>query len=276
MTEGQDFALHDKVSPSVLIATGLELEAEQCVICFSSYLNHLSCFRRSLRTEAGRLWEHALDRQKTKLLLRSNALQRKIDAWSRIQLLYCPSVARLRSSLATEITRTINPYDIPLWLPSQIKGQAIVSRHLQQIEWKLRLAQAYEALDTLRHHLQVRAYLYKFKDRFVRGQGANTRARNAISGAQGKIDVAAAEYRAAYDALLVLGSILLEFEWKSKLLPLLPADIRDLSEAASGESEGRRTISWIWRTIPTEAAGPGTEDYLRESEFKNRLRSHEH
>jgi len=208
-----------------------------------------------------------LDRQKTKLQLRSNTLQRKIDAWSKIQLLYCPSVSRLRNDLSTEShsLATIKPYDVPLWLPSQIKGQTIVSNQLQQIEWKLRHAQAYEALDTLHHHLQVRAHLYKFKDRFVRGQGANTRARNAISGAQGRIDAAAAEYRAAYDALLSLGSILLEFGWKAELLPLLPGDIRDLSEAASGESEGRRTMSWIWRTTPAEGAGIDAEGYLRES-----------
>ena len=84
--------------------------------------------------------------------------------------------------------------------------------------------------------------------------------------------MAAAEYRAAYDVLLALGSILLKFEWKSRLLPLLPADIRNLSEAASGESGGRWTISWIWRTTPTEATWSGAEDYLSESECLNRVR----
>jgi hypothetical protein len=95
------------------------------------------------------------------------------------------------------------------------------------------------------HQLQVGAYLFKFKDRFVRGQGANTRARNAISGVQTRIDSAAEEY---CNALQLLASILLEFRWKDELLPLLPEDIRDLSEGKHGESEGRRMIPWIWRT----------------------------
>jgi len=270
ITEGQDFTLDDKVSPLVLIATGMDLEAEQYVrhLDFDFYLIG---YRRCLKAEAKKLWAHAQDRQKTKILLRGNGLQQKIDAWTKFQVLYCPGVERLRAKSINESNLQIElkPYEIPLWLPSQVKGQVPVSRNLQDFEWKLCYAQAHEALRSLRHQLQVRAYLFKFKDRFVRGQGANTRARNAISGVQGRIDTAATEYRTAYEALESLSSILLQVHWRDELLPLMPEDIRDLSEGKEGESEGRRTISWIWRTVRSE--GMGTTEYQLESTYQNLL-----
>ena len=37
------------------------------------------------------------------------------------------------------------------------------------------MRKAYEVLDEFRHHLQVRAHVYKFKRWFTRGQAAYTR-----------------------------------------------------------------------------------------------------
>lgn len=65
-------------------------------------------------------------------------------------------------------------HDVPLWLPSQIRTKIAFDLWLAEIEWQLRVAQAYESLDQLRNNLQVRSYLYHFKDRYVRGQTANT------------------------------------------------------------------------------------------------------
>ena len=48
------------------------------------------------------------------------------------------------------------PFNITLWLPSQLIGASVdFDRRLADIEWKLRVAEAYEALDELRHHLQI-------------------------------------------------------------------------------------------------------------------------
>jgi hypothetical protein len=227
--------------------------------------------RRSLATAAKQVWEHAQDRQYTKVQLRSNALQRKIESWCKFQLLYCPAVATLHAiSPKDNSASSIKPHRISLWLPSQINGRVSVDASLVNIEWKLRRAQAYESLDSLRHYLQVRAHLFKFKDRFVRGQGANTRARNAISGVQAKIDAAAAEYRVAYGALLSLSSQVSELGWKNELLLLKDEDIRDLSEGKAErlggkQSEGRRIISWIWKTVPAEDLE--NDEFLRESMF---------
>jgi len=84
----------------------------------------------------------------------------------------------------------------------------------------------------------------------MRGQGANTRARNSISVLQAKIDATADKYHVAHEALVSLGTVLLHFGWKNKLLPLKEGDVRDISDGLPGESEGKRTMSWIWRKCP--------------------------
>ena len=198
-----------------------------------------------------------------------NALQCKIESWSKYQLLYCPAVATLHApSPIDNSASSIKPHLIPLWLPSQINGRVSIDISLVIIEWKLWHTQAYESLDSLWHYLQFRAYLYKFKDRFIRGQGANTRARNAINGVQAKIDAAAAEYRVAYGALLLLSSQVFDIGWKNELLVLKDEDIRDLSEGKADrlgktQSEGRRTISWIWKAMPAD--GLENDEFWRES-----------
>ena len=106
----------------------------------------------------------------------------------------------------------------------------------------------------------------------VRGQGANTRARNAINGVQAKIDATSEEYSVAYEALLSLSVLLLEYSWKEELHPLMPSDIRDLSEGKEGESEGKRTISWIWRTI-SNSPTTGKSDFLQDRKFSLSLKS---
>ena len=217
------------------------------------------------------MWEHAQDCQRTKIQLRSNALQHKIESWCKFQLLYCPAVATLHApSPKDNSASSIKPHLLPLWLPSQINGRVSVDASLVNIEFKLWHAQAYESLDSLRHYLQVHAYLYKFKDRFIRGQGANTQAHNAINSVQAKIDATAVEYRAAYGVLLLLSSQVFEFWWKNELLLLKDEDIHDLSEGKTEQlgkkqSEGRRTISWIWKTVPADDLK--NDDFMRESMF---------
>jgi hypothetical protein len=52
---------------------------------------------------------------------------------------------------------SIKPHLILLWIPSQINGWASIDASLVIIEWKVRCAQAYESLDSVRHYLQFRA-----------------------------------------------------------------------------------------------------------------------
>src|SRR5271170_4928877 len=79
---------------------------------------------------------------------------------------------------------------------------------LQEYEWQLRYAQASGALDMIRSQLRLQSTLYKHKDRFVRGQKANTRSRSRIDQVDASITAAAELYKVARAALMILGPIL--------------------------------------------------------------------
>ena len=211
------------------------------------------------------LWEHAKDWQHTKYQLSCNTLQRKIDHWFKYQSLYFPEVVKLHQSFFSESQTEVKVQDIPLWLLSQIKGRIRVTLEAQWTEWQLRSAQAYEALDILQFQLQLQAHLRSFKHRFVRGQGANTRVQKSISLVQAKIDIAACDYRTAYEALNSLGVILFEYGWHNKLQLLLNEDIRDLSEGEDKKSDGKQTVSWIWRI--KEIQNLENDGHLNDREF---------
>lgn len=204
-----------------------------------------------------KVWNHTQDHQQTRVQLRSNALQRKIDAWVKIQTLYIPSVATLQKNKDRDaITKDLpehQPHDFPLWLPSQIKFQVKVDSCLADIEWRLRIAQAHETLENVQHNLQMRAHLYCFKQRNVRGQGANTCARNAIAVVQTRIDMSTAEYHVAQCALSSLASQLGKVRWDAILQPLQDADICELMVGKDSHSEGKWKMSWIWKTFNNAA-----------------------
>ncbi|KAG6828010.1 hypothetical protein H0H92_009670 [Tricholoma furcatifolium] len=259
IASGRDVALDVNMTPSVLISVGLDLEAEQ----------------RSIKAESTKLWDHSQDRQKTRLLLRNNALSRKIVAWTERQQLYMPAVVALRRiDTLTAHSKTTPPpvHEYPLWLPSSIHNKVPFDSHLADIEWELRVAQAHEALEDLRRHLQIRSYLFKFKDQNVRGQHANTRARHAIDSIQSKITASAEEYRAAHRAIVSLGTLLQKVGWKQEFHVLEQADIRELSEREEGTSAGRTQASWIWRV--TRGASVGESDAAFQDEWcKSRARA---
>jgi hypothetical protein len=179
-----------------------------------------------------------------------------------VQQLYMPEAAILRekdnistSSRAVETP----PQHLPLYLPSSITCHVPCSTRIRNFEFKLRYAQAHDALNDLRHHLRLRTYLWTFKTRFQRGQRPNTRARNVIERATHRINVAAAKYRASRSALVVLSPLLGKVGWESILRVLDAKDVRAMTDdernmdpkarrKSERQSEGRRTVSWIWTT----------------------------
>ena len=110
----------------------------------------------------------------------------------------------------------------------------------------------------MRQHLRVHAHHYKLKDKYARGVQYNTRANSAISKSQAKVDRAAAKYRTSREAMLSLSDPLVVPEWNDTLPVLKVEDIRGLSEALMGDSEGRRHPSWIW-TMNTGIVADGTD-----------------
>lgn len=210
-----------------------------------------------MRKDVTDLSASSTDLQQTAIIRRRSALQLRIDAWCKFQDLYMPGVALLRSREATVSTRIINAEHLPLYLPSVLvdAGNITVSPELGQIELRLRHAQANDALEQMRRHLRARSRLYNVKDRDVRGQRYNTRARNYISTLQAKVDSDKAQYRLAYRALLALDPAD-TMKWQKVLRTLEDNDVRGMKEQLDGESEGTRRLPWIWRTT----GFCGTED----------------
>ncbi len=63
------------------------------------------------------------------------------------------------------------------------------------------------------------------------------------------IDEAADRYRKLWEHLVTLAAALDGGKdgWDRQLRVLNAADVRPLDESLQGETEGRRTMSWIWR-----------------------------
>ena len=150
-------------------------------------------------------------------------------------------------------------YDIPLFLPSSLSAGDASPSDIRDYEAKLREGQCYDALDDVRRYLRICTYLLKRKDRYARGVAANTRANTAIKRAQAGIDQAFSKYSLAREALVRLrGETTKQNEgadsWRKDLLPLKRADVRGLSQGLDRESEGNRTMSWIWLSRSTVVA----------------------
>ncbi|KAF6758442.1 hypothetical protein DFP72DRAFT_1064583 [Ephemerocybe angulata] len=240
LAAGKDVSLSPDISPSVLISRGIDLEADQ----------------RALRVEMKKTWTHSRDRELTRVQLHSNTLIRRIDAWYQTLQLYIPSTALLRQKATGP--KTIPPYDLSLWLPSQIGKQAPVDKRLTEIEYQLRAAQAQEALTSLRRGLQRRITVHDLKKRWLRGQGPNTKALNLLSTIEAQIATARDEYRRARVALLALGKMLGKAGLDAFYLPLEDGDIRamvgpDIDDIGTAQDPNdrtgatRRVSSWIWR-----------------------------
>ena len=175
-----------------------------------------------------------------------------------------PIVAQLREEhehLVDSVSHEEAPEEIPLFLPSDISSihwETGCSSGLVALETKLRIAQAGDALDRLKHHLCVYSGLVTYKIRQVSGPGqkANTRARNLLNRFKSKIDRSVDRYRAARLALEVL---LPTGEWQTYFKPLQSHHIRGPNGVLASdaefdgdmrpslrEGEGRRELSWLW------------------------------
>jgi hypothetical protein len=132
----------------------------------------------------------------------------------KIQTLYMPYVAQLQEmdNLHSKSEEEA-VHNMKLWLPSAVlKLPMPCNINLTQIEWKLCVAQAHEALHELQQHLQIKHHLTGFKRNWIMGQHAHTRLRGIIDTVQKKINAAVTKYNIAWSALEVLAKALLEVD----------------------------------------------------------------
>ncbi|EMD36395.1 hypothetical protein CERSUDRAFT_18702, partial [Gelatoporia subvermispora B] len=214
---GYPLTWHTNMSPSTFVTIGIELEEQ-----------HARKARKVRKSQ-------------------SNGTGRRLDAWCEVQKSYVAGIDSLRSQQLSATRGTVHAENYSLFLPSAICDQIPCSKVLLDREWRLREGQAHEALDDLRQHLRLRTYLYKFKGQFVTGQRPTTRARSTIDNVQQRIDADAARYRAAHAAMTVLSRHLERNQWQATLRHLEDGDVRAISDGEIFESEGHRTMSWIWK-----------------------------
>ncbi|KAG1832385.1 hypothetical protein EV424DRAFT_1469546 [Suillus variegatus] len=214
LARGIDLSLHPDISPSVLIASGLDLEEEE------------------------------------------NVLHRKIEMWRSAQVLYIPAVQILTTTVVSDPHQLFeNAEDIHLWLPSSLKGKPCDPR-LQAYEWDLRYAQAHDVLEELRQCL---------RREWVRGQGSNTHAQNAL----------ARRYRVAWEALKTLVPLLKKVGWRGWLQDLKDEDVKPLVDPFSRETKGcRHRLTWIWMMTGVDTGSDeGDVDGVRVEWCKSRPRA---
>ncbi|RXW15581.1 hypothetical protein EST38_g10274 [Candolleomyces aberdarensis] len=283
--EGGDAQAGKRTTPLNLLTKGFEIEKAQ----------------RELKKLGKDLWEHSQDRALLKFRLKSDALILKIEDHYQTLESYIPSTVELRKSRIP--VNTVAPYDLPLWFPSEIGKLAPFDLELGRLEFKLREAQAHEALGKLRRALQRRATQYDSKDRWARGQGMNTRSLASIASLQADVDESADEYRKAHDALTSLSTVLSltvnsslltlnkqdirsmpvenpqdevqrTLDLTRRLRQLEETDIRAIDEPEEGRGNTRRTVSWIWRQGEISAeTDPYTIDLNRVEWAKSRARA---
>lgn len=236
----------------------------------------IGVYRRRLRREQHKLGAHSTDKQHADVLERLNSLRRKLDAWFKVQQTYIPGVEILRDAQLSSV-KDAAAYDLPVLLPSAIELAVYIDPKLQDIEWRLQTAQAHDALNDLRRHLRLSSHIFQYKDRFVRGQRENTRARNVIALAQDKVNADVERYRSAHSALASLSRILGKTGWEDALRILEDDDVRLMSKGdpkdqpqrrqGGREREGTRMLSWIWRTTPIVSITDANDPQLQDGEF---------
>lgn len=212
--------------------------------------------RRRLSFEIGKLGSNPSELAQAKVIERSNALRRRIEAWFDIQKLYMPSVAALRARYDRKGGGTpCAVQNMDLFLPSQIYGLATCEVRLLRHEFDLRISHAENTLNDLRGLLLMRSQMWKSKDRFSRGQRMNLRSQTLLENVRTRIMETAKKYRRIRTALAVLSGPLLELDWSRRLRELQDSDLEGLTSLESDESEGQKKLKWIWTVQGYEDSG---------------------
>jgi hypothetical protein len=175
-----------------------------------------------------------------------SVLRRRIEKWKDVQSIYMPAVGELQPS-SPPSDSPLHPENIPLRLPSAIAPEVRSTRCVEGLpdkEWRLRVAQANDALRDLQRLLRVKAGLWHFKGTQVGpSQRSSTRTRSMIARFGIKISRTANRYRSARCALLNLRP---DDPAVSHFRELKDEDVKGPHRDPDDVSEGRRELSWIW------------------------------
>nr|VWP02331.1 Chitin synthase (EC [Ganoderma boninense] len=205
---------------SGVIAAGLDLEDQQI---------QLSAMVVGVRHQSSGLCEVGIVGEQGRL-------RQRIDAWHDTAQNLIPIIASLRADYAN-VAVTVSAQDLPLYLPSSLFSVEVPDVRLFQHEWRLREAQAYDALAYLRAHLEVLEFL---RSCAYKNPGVEERANLVADVVRAKIRLDVCRYRVAHSALVTLAPVLGETMEEGYLQELEDADIRYLSTTKG------ICAPWIW------------------------------
>ncbi|EIW84473.1 hypothetical protein CONPUDRAFT_71239 [Coniophora puteana RWD-64-598 SS2] len=254
ISSGTIMGNHGDISHSEFILEGMDLE---------TWMRKLTADKKSLNA-------HSTDHEKSKLQ------QRRLIKYAAVQGSYMPFVACMReqASLQSSEDGNTGPLSFTLWLPSALPPTMTCDTLLLQCEWDLRYTQAHDTLEELRDALRLQKYMLSFKDCFLCGQGASTRARESLKVVDGDILASTTTYRVAWSALHSLALRLSKSGWEEELRELRQRDICAMGDLLQGQTQGTTSTSWIWIN-PSVADGKdkGLQDSLRIEWCKSHVRA---
>ena len=215
--QGETITNTDDGSPSAFVVEGLELEETQCIVLPSFDQLFISCelitsitiSRQALLADLKTL-EKTTAGQQTSIQRRRTNLLKRIIKFSNIRNKYMPGlngyIAEL-SPLPEEVSMS-TPELIPLYLPSSLpenKCPLVCITGVQEIEDRLRFAQASEALNKLRCQLMKRTYVSRYKVwNSISSQRQYTRFWTLQEHTESKIKLACQQYTTSRRAILAL------------------------------------------------------------------------
>lgn len=201
--------------------------------------------------------------RKTELLGQRHTLRHHITNWRDIQTVYMPRVTRLLEAEGNK-----HPEDAILYLPTSIKPelrQSCCIPGLPDMELRMRVGQADDALNEVRRQLRITSSIIQFKrGQHQASQQLSRKSRALMAKFTTKTHRAAERYIAAHGALSTLDP---RGSWTTRLQPLdtskdlhlprredddgLDEDERELRGRGvkfrgRKQSENQGELSWIW------------------------------
>ena len=200
---------------------------------------------------------------------RRRALSKNVTALRVPQRHYMPGSESL-IDVIDPVLIADHPEHVELHFPSNLPP---ASRDVQcidglpQLEYRLRYAQATDALHNIRHFRRIiQTIIMKMRSHISNTQRTTTRSEGLFNKAKMKQARAVATYRSSWTAIVKLAPNEEFGPWKETLLELKDDDIRGPRREEFELSESRFVNSWIWRTagrVSTPIEDPDLHATLR-------------
>lgn len=182
-------------------------------------------------------------------------LHHNIVKWRELQFTKFPLLRDKLDSVDSSM-----PEQLPLHLPSSFSQpfrSALGLDAAASIEYRLREAQAHDALTKLRAKIQEQNYNLAFKVHNVHGQARNTRAQAILSKLEAEKKNIADKYRIAHISLLNLGMS----KTNSFLKPLLDNQLWAKNASLPSKLGDSRTEDpWFWHVVRPDGMSKAEED----------------